>query len=80
MSWESTTLTAVQTLITNIIAGGATASYSWNGRSWSRENLSDLMKLRAQLQGEVAAQNATSEFLLAQFQGSGGHQRFGVLG
>ena len=80
MSWASDTLTQVQTAITNIIAGGAVSAYSINGRAFSRENLSELLKLRATLQQEVARENSQSEFLLADLSGAASYRRFSDLG
>jgi hypothetical protein len=76
MSWASTTLTQVETTIQNIISGGANKSYSINGRSFSRENLSDLFKIRSELLKEVARGNAGSEFILAELGGQSAYQRF----
>ena len=76
MSSASDTLTAVETAITNIVAGGAVTSYSISGRSFSRENLSELIKFRGVLQQEVARENSSSEFILAETGGSAPYTRF----
>ena len=76
MSWSTETLASVQTAITNIISGGGVRSYSINGRSFTRENLSELMELRRQLQQEVARENSTTEFILANTGGGAARQRF----
>lgn len=77
MSWASETLTLVQTAITNYLSGGANRTYSIAGRSFTKENLSELLKLRSQLQREVAEENSTSgNFLLAELGGPTSYQRF----
>jgi len=76
MSWASETLTITETAIKDLASAGGVKSYSINGRSFTRENLSELMKLRRELQLEVSRENSTSEFLLADFSGQASHRRF----
>lgn len=78
MSWASETLTSVQTAITNIMSGGGVKQYSINGRTFTRESLGDLMKLRRELQQEVARENSESEFILADLSGAAAYRRFEI--
>jgi hypothetical protein len=76
MSWASDTLTLVQTAISNYLTGGANKSYSIAGRSFTKENLSDLLEFRAQLQREVAEEGTSGNFVLAELGGAASYQRF----
>jgi hypothetical protein len=80
MAWTAADLTSVETMIRNIISGGGVKSYSINGRSYMRENLSDLLKLRSEIQYEVMRGNSESEFLLADLSGAASHRRFELGG
>jgi len=75
MSWATQTLTQVETAITSLASSGI-KSYSINGRSFTRENLRELINLRKELLTEIARENADSEFILAELGGSASYRRF----
>ena len=56
-------LDAVNDAIQAHVTGGAIQSYSIDGRNLARTPLPDLMKLRSQLQAEVASGKGTRNYV-----------------
>lgn len=79
MSFATDSLANIQTAISQRLSGGAMTAYSWEGRSVSLIPLSELFKIRAGLQFEVAQERQTCTFLLGSTRGPGGsYPRFGT--
>lgn len=77
MSWESTLLSTVETAIDNLAAGGFVRSYTIAGRSFTRESINELIKLRSELKKIVDAESEPSAFILAELNGpASSYQRF----
>ncbi len=67
-TWVGATITEVETVITALLEGEATASYSLNGQSVTRESIADLMAFRRTLLEEQAGYSGSTGPLKVSFR------------